>query len=52
METMQTFYTQLFSAETRHSAYLPYLRKLTQLRRDQIASIKSLLWWNSWGVDA
>ena len=51
METMQTFYTQLFSAEASHSVYRTYLVTLTQLQRDQIASIKSLLWWNSWGIN-
>jgi len=51
METMQTFYTQLFSAETRTSAYLAELIKLTQLKREQIAALKTMLWWNGWGVN-
>lgn len=50
METMQLFYTQLFAVETSHNAYQTYLLKLTQLQCDQITALKSMLWWNGWGI--
>lgn len=48
MESMQSFYAQLFSADTGHSAYLKYLIELTRLSRGQVASLQTVLWWNGW----
>lgn len=52
MYTMQNFYTQMFATNPQRSQYLATLHKLTQLRREQLNALGSLLWWNVWSENS
>lgn len=51
MNNMQAFYSQLVSANSQGYDYLGYMAKLTRFSREQITSLRSLMWWNTWGAD-
>lgn len=52
MNTMQKFYAQLSATNPQRSQYQATLHKLTQLRREQLNALRSLLWWNVWSENS
>lgn len=50
MQNMESFYMQLTAYSAQDDPIIRYLSQLTKLEPKQIASLNSLLWWNTWGA--